>query len=408
MNKIQTATYYLGLLLCLMSGLLLEACSSDSTSDGRPDNPSSERTVRLSAGVRQYHVDDAEMASAPGLTRAVTYPSSDWTTLTPGENDNMLVFIAKETENPAPSDVSSRLFYRTSSDWQSNITITDAGPDNHYLIYGFMPIDAENVSISLLSSATNYNAGASLSIRGLKVLTQTDPCVIVGVGSLETNTSNVTLKWGTFDFTFKTAETSDVTDYMSILLDHIYSRYHFQVKIDADYAQLRTIKITKMTLEALNDAGTQTLGTVNATVNLQTNATNSNPISSVSFSPNTGARSVTLFDKATTTNTSYTNGIVLDKTKTDFQEAGFCLAPGDQRWFRLTTVYEVYNRSDKENKLIRTNTVINTFNTANFKEKKITNTNPGLYHTIQIIVNPTYLYVLSDSDLDNPPFVVNN
>ena len=104
---------------------------------------------------------------------------------------------------------------------------------------------------------------------------------------------------------------------MSILLDHIYSRYHFQVKIDADYAQLRTIKITKMTLEALNDAGTQTLGTVNATVNLQTNATNSNPISSVTYNPNAGTRSVTLFDKATTTNTSYTNGIVLDKTKTD-------------------------------------------------------------------------------------------
>lgn len=398
MNKIQTATYYLGLLLCLMSGLLLEACSGDSASDSRPNNSSKERTVRLSAGARQYHVDDAEMASAPGLTRTVTYPSSDWTTLTPGENDNMLVFIAKETENPAPSDVSSRLFYRTSSDWQSNITITDAGPDNHYLIYGFMPIDAENVSISLLSSATNYNAGASLLIRGLKVLTQTDPCVIVGVGRQQESTSDVTLKWGTFDFTFKTAETSDVTDYMSILLDHIYSRYHFQVKIDADYAQLRTIKITKMTLEALNDAGTQTLGTVNATVNLQTNATNSNPISSVTYNPNAGTRSVTLFEN-TTTPLSLT---------TSYQEAGFCLAPGNQRCFRLTTVYEVYNRSDKENKLIRTNTVINTFNTANFKEKKITNTNPGLYHTIQIIVNPTYLYVLSDSDLDDPPFVVNN
>jgi len=402
MNKIQTATYYLGLLLCLMSGLLLEACSSDSASDSRPDNSSSERTVRLSAGARQYHVDDAEMASAPGLTRTV-YPSSDWTTITP--SDNMLVFVAKDKENPSPSDVLSRLFYSMTTDWQSNITITDAGPDNNYLIYGFMPIDAENVSISLLSPNTNYKAGATMSIKGLKVLTQTDPCVIVGVGKQETSTPDVTLKWGTFDFTFKEG-TSDVTDYMSILLDHIYSRYHFKVKIDADYAQLRTIRITKMTLEALNNDG-QTLGSVNAMVNIQANTTNSNPISSVSFNPNTGARSVTLFDKATTTNTSYTNGIVLDKTKTDFQEAGFCLAPGDQRCFRLTTVYEVYNRSDKENKLIRTNTVINTFNTANFKEKKITNTNPGLDHTIQIIVNPTYLYVLSDSDLDNPTFDIN-
>ena len=401
MNKIQTATYYLGLLLCLMSGLLLEACSSDSASDSRPDNSSSERTVRLSAGARQYHVDDAEMASAPGLTRTVTYPdpSTEWVPITP--TDNMLVFVTKKKDSPTASDVLSRIFYSTTSGWQSNITITDAGPDNHYLIYGFMPIDAENVSISPLS--TNYNAGASMSIKGLKVLTQTDPCVIVGVGRQQESTSDVTLKWGTFDFTFKEG-TSDVIDYMSILLDHIYSRYHFQVKIDADYAQLRTIKITKMTLEALNNDGTQTVGTVNATVNLQTKPTDSNPISSVTYSRNAGTRLVTLFDKATTTNTDYNEGIVLDKTKTNFQEAGFCLAPGDQHWFRLTTVYEVYNR---DNKHIRTNTATNTFNTANFKEHKITNMNPGLDHTIQIIVNPTYLYVLSDSDLDNPTFDIN-
>ena len=387
MNKIQTATYYLGLLLCLMSGLLLEACSSDSTSDSRPDNSSSERTVRLSAGARQYHVDEAEMASAPGLTRTV-YPGTDWTPITP--TDNMLVFVTKEKDSPTASDVLSRIFYSTTSGWQSNITITDAGPDNHYLIYGFMPIDAENVNIS---SATNYNAGATMTIKGLKVLTQTDPCVIVGVGKLETSTSDVTLKWGTFDFTFKEG-TSDVIDYMSILLDHIYSRYYFQVKIDADYAQLRTIKITKMTLEALSNDGTQTVGTVNATVNIQTNTTNTNPISSVTYSHNTGTRSVTFFEN-TTTPLSLT---------TSYQDAGFCLAPGDQHWFRLTTVYEVYNR---DNKHIRTNTATNTFDTANFKEHKITNTNPGLDHTIQIIVNPTYLYVLSDSDLDNPTFDIN-
>ena len=400
MNKIQTATYYLGLLLCLMSGLLLEACSSDSASDSRPDNSSSDRVVRLSAGARQYHVDEAEMASAPGLTRTV-YPGTDWTPITP--TDNMLVFVTKEKDSPTASDVLSRIFYSTTSGWQSNITITDAGLDNNYLIYGFMPIDAENVSISLLSTNTNYKAGATMTIKGLKVLTQTDPCVIVGVGKQETSTSDVTLKWGTFDFTFKEG-TSDVTDYMSILLDHIYSRYHFKVKIDADYAQLRTIRITKMTLEALNNDG-QTLGSVNATVNIQANTTNSNPLSGVTFSRNVGARMVTLFDKTTTTNTSYTEGIVLDKINTDFQEAGFCLAPGDQRIFRLNTEYEVYDREDKH---IRTNTVSNTFNTANFKDKKITNTAPGLEHTIQIIVNPTYLYVLSDSDLDNPPFDINN
>lgn len=405
MSKIRIATYQLGVLLCLTTGLMLSACSDDSASDSRV----SDRQIRLTAGARQFYVDEEEAAS-PALTRTVTYPNStDWEnylSLYPNDNPNMLAFIAKSKDNPSSSDVLSRLFsFSNASDWQANVTITDA--TSAYNIFGFMPIDVENssdnVSISRLANENNYDAGAQMTIRGLKVLTMSDPCVIVGVAKQEEKTSDVTLQWGKFDFTFK-QNNGDVTDYMSILLDHIYSRYHFSIKIDADYAQLRTIRVTKMTLEALNDDGTKTLRSVDASVSIRANTTNTNPVTSLTFSRNLGERSVTLFNKTTTTNASYNNGIVLSKDKTNFQEAGFCLAPSDQRWFRLTTEYEVLDRTGK---LIRTNTAVNRFNTANFKERMITSTTPGLEHTIQIMVNPTYLYVLTDSDLDNPPIVVN-
>ena len=254
--------------------------------------------------------------------------------------------------------------------------------------------------MSLLPSSTNYADGAQLTISGLKVLTLSDPCVIVGVTAPDVN-NNYNLQWGKFDFTFKEG-TIDVTDYIGILLDHIYSRYNFSIKIDADYAQLRTIRVTKMTLEALHDDGTQVLGSVTATVSIQANTTNTNPITSVTYSRNAGTRSVTIFDK--TDNATYPNGIVLDKNATNFQQAGFCHAPGDQRWFRLTTQYEVFDRQGKH---IRTNTAVNTFNTAYFKGNKITSTAPGMEHTIQIVVNPTYLYMLSDWDLDNPTMTMN-
>lgn len=409
MNKIQTATYHLGILLCLTIGLLLTACSDDDATDRRESN----RQIRLSAGARQFTADEDE-APADALTRAVTYPSTDWTnylTLYPGSNPNMLVFIAKNKDNPSTSDVLSRLcsFTSATSDWQANVTITDT--ESGYQIFGFMPIDLENssdnVSISPLtktSSSKSYMVGAQMTIKGLKVLTTADPCVIVGVVRMETNTSDVTLQWGKFDFTFNPNASSDVTDYMSILLDHIYSRFHFSMKIDADYAKLRTIRITKMTVEALNNDGTLPLRSVDATVTIRSNTTNSNPITGITYSRNTGSMSITLFDKTTTSNTSYTNGIVLDKTKTDYQEVGFCLAPCDQRWFRLTTEYEVL---DKSGALIRTDAAVNSFNTADFKEKKITSTTPGLEHTIQITVNPTYLYMLSDPDLDNPTITIN-
>lgn len=407
MNKIQTATYHLGILLCLTIGLLLTACSDDDATDRRESN----RQIRLSAGARQFTADEDE-APADALTRAVTYPSTDWTnylTLYPGSNPNMLVFIAKNKDNPSTSDVLSRLcsFTSATSDWQANVTITDT--ESGYQIFGFMPIDLENssdnVSISPLtktSSSKSYTVGAQMTIKGLKVLTTVDPCVIVGVVRMENKTSDVTLDWGKFDFTFNPNGSSNVTDYMSILLDHIYSRFHFSMKIDADYAQLRTIRITKMTVEALYDDGASTLRSVDATVTIRSNTTGSNPIAGITFTRNKGSRSITLFDKETTTNTALTNGIVLDKTT--YQEVGFCLAPCDQRWFRLTTEYEVL---DKSGALIRTDAAVNSFNTADFKEKKITSTTPGLEHTIQITVNPTYLYMLSDPDLDNPTITIN-
>lgn len=407
MSKIKIVTYQFGVLLCLMTGLLLSACSGDSASD----SPVSNRQIRLTAGARQFYVDEEE-ADSPALTRTVTYPNtSDWKNyfgMYPNEHPNMLVFMAKSKENPSSSDVLSRLcsFSSTNSDWQANVTITDV--TSKYNIFGFMPIDIENssdnVSISRLPNQSNYDAGAQMTIRGLKVLTMSDPCVIVGVGRQEEKTSDVTLQWGKFDFTFKQNTTGDVTDYMSILVDHIYSRFNFKIKIDADYAQMRTIRVTKMTLEALSDNGSQTVRSVDATVSIRANTSNTNPITDISFIRNAGTRAITLFDKTTTTNTDYTNGIVLAKEKTDFQNVGYCLAPYNQRWFRLTTEYEVLDRTGK---LIRTNTVPNTFNTANFKEKVINSTTPGLNHTIQIIVNPTYLYVLSDSDLDNPPIGIN-
>ena len=408
MKKIKNITCQLVALLCFMTGLMLSACSQDSASERletpTPDSPTPEtsnRLLRLTAATRQFSQGD-DQSSAPSITRAVTYPSTTvWTPFT--ENCNMLAFIAKQKSNPASDDVISRLLSYTSAsnDWQANIARLDANLD--YRIFGFSPIDAanssDNVSMSLLPSSTNYAVGAQLTISGLKVLTLSDPCVIVGVTAPDVN-NNYNLQWGKFDFTFKEG-TIDVTDYIGILLDHIYSRYNFSIKIDADYAQLRTIRVTKMTLEALDD-GTQVLGSVTATVSIQANTTNTNPITSVTYSRNAGTRSVTIFDK--TDNATYPNGIVLDKNATNFQQAGFCHAPGDQRWFRLTTQYEVFDRQGKH---IRTNTAVNTFNTANFKGNKITSTAPGMEHTIQIVVNPTYLYMLSDWDLDNPTMTVN-
>lgn len=382
----------MGAFLCLTAGVLT-ACSDDAA-----DSPLNSREVHLSAGSRQFVSDADSLAEAPAVTRAVTWPDGT-NSLYPTDESNMLIFIAKPIDNPTSSDVTSRLFAftNTNNDWQANVTITD--PSLEYQIFGFMPIDIErssdNVSISPLPSSTNYTVGARLTISGLKVLTDCDPCVIVGVARQETATSNVTMKWGKFGFNF-TDGSGDITDYMSILLDHIYSRFHFQMKVDASYAALRTIRITEMTLEALNNTGNNTLRSVTATVDIRSNTTNSNPVSSISYSRNAGERIFTLYNKKTTT------GLALNATS--FKEIGYCLAPYDQQWFRLTTKYDVMDRNGS---LIRSNEAINKFNTTQLKTQYFQGTKPGVEHTIYITVTPTYLYQLSDPDLDNPTVVVN-
>lgn len=404
MNKIMTTTYYLGALLCLMTGLLLTACSSDSASDDRVSN----RIVRLSAGSHQFFQDD-NLSSAPDITRGVLYPDQThendetaWQKFVPADQPNMLLFVAKGKDNPASSDVMSRLFAfsATNIDWQANITIVDT--DVNYYIYGFMPIDAQNtsdrVNIGLLPSASNYNAGAQLSINGLKVLTDKDPCVIVGVA--KPNEENSTLQWGkfqwgNFEFQFK-ANGENVTDYMGILLDHIYSRYYFKMKMDANYAKLRTIRITSVTLEALDTYG-YTVNSVDATVMLQNNMTEANPLSTPTFKYNRGTRTFSLYSKP-----ENSDGLSLTTAYQQFEK--FCLAPCSQRWFRLTTEYDVL---DKKGTVIRQDKAVNNFDISALTNASITNTNPGLEHTIQITVNPTYLYILSDPDLDNPTFDIN-
>jgi len=390
-----TTTYYLGALLCLMTGLLLTACSSDSASDDRVSN----RIVRLSAGSHQFLQDD-NLSSAPDITRGVLYPDQThendetaWEKFAPTDQPNMLLFVAKGKDNPASSDVMSRLFAfsATNSDWQANITIVDT--DVNYYIYGFMPIDAQNtsdnVSITLLPSKTNYNAGAKLFINGLKVLTEKDPCVIVGVAVPDGE--NYILPWGKFEFQFK-ANGENVTDYMGILLDHIYSRYYFKMKIDANYAKLRAIRIKSMMLDALDTYG-NTVNSVDATVTLNS-TTGTNPLSTPTFKYNKGTRTFTL----------YSNSDGLSLTTAYYQFEKFCLAPCSQRWFRLTTEYDVL---DTKGNVIRQDKAINNFDISALTNASITNTNPGLEHTIQITVNPTYLYILSDPDLDNPTFDIN-
>lgn len=389
------ATYHIGTGLVLLVALLLTACNSDSSDStslqGQQQQPA-ERQLQLSLASSTYQNDGGTNRALP-----TGYEPLDVTKAFPNPNGrDMLAFIANSANT---SEILIRRMEYT-TDWQQNISVTDY--TNPYCIYGFVPISddtSDNASINLLSGRTSYADGVTMTIRNLKPLTVSDPCVIVGAKDYGTATSidDIGIQLGAFGYTFNQNSTHDK---IGMLLDHLYARFKFKIAVGANYDALRTVKVKKMTLEAL-DANDNVVKAVTATVNIEANTTGSNPISSIAFTRTAGEITpYTLYDN---TDTPYP--LVLQTTPTTITR--YCLAPYNQVRFQLTTDYEVYSKptdTNAEPQLLKTHTgVKNKFTAAIESSKKY----PGYEHTITITVNPTYLQVLSDDDLDNPTIKVN-
>ena len=164
-------------------------------------------------------------------------------------------------------------------------------------------------------------------------------------------------------------------------MDHLYAAALFRLKIDAEYAQLRTIKLKTMTLSTDN-------GSVNATITLTHNDTGASPISGVVFAPSGSSEDFLVFNSDA--------GTALDKdTPVDINT---CFAPTLSNNLTMVTTYDVYDRNGK---LIRQNC------TATNKLPNLDATR-GQKVQVNMTVNPTYLYVLSDPDLDNPTITIDN
>ena len=233
----------------------------------------------------------------------------------------------------------------------------------NYTVYGYIP-KAEGMTSSLSNVTTG---GATLTINGIKPVTDDDICIITGVK--DTNTG---LKEGQFGWYMANANDNF---YMYLLLDHIYASVNFSMIIDAEYAQLRTIKLKTMKLRTDK-------GSVNATITLTHNDTGTSPISSATYTSEGTSYEVEIFNDA--------EGIALD-TETPLV-INTCFAPNLSNNLTMVTTYDVY---DRKGNLIRKNCTAT---------NKVPNLEAARAQQVQLnlTVNPTYLNVLSDPDLDNP------
>ena len=164
-------------------------------------------------------------------------------------------------------------------------------------------------------------------------------------------------------------------------MDHLYAAAQFRLKIDAEYAALRTIKLKTMTLSTDK-------GSVNAVISLTHNTTGVSPVSSVAYTASGSSDAVVVFDDD--------QGIALDVTTPLAINA--CFAPTLSANLTMITTYDVY---DSKGNLIRQNCTA-TNKLPNLEASR------GQRVQVNMLVNPTYLNVLSDPDLVNPTITIDN
>ena len=410
--------------VAMVATLLLVACSSggdapeapptpptDPTNPTEPTTQASELTMGLSASATPF-VDAAKAAENQGgahqqaMRRSwappsgyflygdiydekgnlyVNYANSDLT------NKSISAFFTiNNEENPYYGQLR---YMSTGNKWR--LSIRKVAPEDvaagDYYVYGFIPsAAADDATIDILSGETSYTAGAKLTIKGLRTAGY-DACVIIGAKEGPDEDHDNGLVAGDFKFNLKTGD--DVKNYLYLLFDHLCSAVTIGIQVDGDYNTLRTIKLKQLTLQTATESGLMT-EKADVVVTLNGNNTGTNPITTLTYTP-TGSSG--------TGSPVYQSdeGLTLETTSKSF--LSHFLPITDVTKVVINSTYDVY---DKKGNLIR-------------KDSKATNTvrlsdiipyfpgvQRGWKYAINMTVKPTYLYVLSDPDLNNPTVVV--
>jgi hypothetical protein len=333
-----------GWLLAFSCWLLAVSCSSDSSGEQQRSTGSPLQVVPYIAA---YQSNDA-------LSRRAV--STGYSAYTPNQDIAIGLYLLPE-ETP-----SVKLLRYTSDAWHSQTTVAN---NKDYTIYGFMP---KKDPIS--SNITQNSENVVLTLSNIDAVSPDDICFITGVKDLTGD-----LLQGQFGYKGKSDE-----NYIRLLMDHLFASVKFNFSVDTDYSKLRTIKLKSLKLST-------TIAPLTATITLTPNSTDVYPATVEFLSLGEESTLATFFES--------TEGEQIPTTTTNFV---CCFAPSASSTLSLVTTYDVY---DSKGNLIR-------------KDCEATNKLPdleaqrGWQVTLNLKITPTYLYQLSEPDLDNPTIEIEN
>ena len=333
---------------------LLAACSSDGTDEQRTGSP-----LQVTPYINAYQNHDA-------LSRRAGTVSPHYTLYNPTSDLAIGLFVLPPS--PQPEDLVAKLMRYNNGTWHSQIMVEK---EIKYTICGYMP-KVEPITATITQDGSNME----LHLNNIPAVIADDVCFVTGIKDGKM-TDEGDLLQGNFTY-----EGNKDKNFICLLMDHLFTSVKFNFSVDADYSELRIIKLKRMTLKTTKE-------NVNAVIKLKsTNGTD--PVTEITYSPSGSSSSATFFEDAV--------GIdIKTAAATIHDDYSCCFAPGLSNALTLVCVYDVYDRYG--NKIRKDCEATNKL--PNFSAVR------GESWTINLNVAPTYLGRLSEKDLDDPTITIN-
>jgi hypothetical protein len=314
-----------------------------------------------------------------------TFATRSWVPPTPyelyGETDKAIgIAFTKDGED----EPKMGYFFKSSGKWRTNIDNIEATTIDHpYYLYGYVP-HFGGISMSIDRNGANYSAGAIVTLNDVPAVMPSDLCVVIGAKAGTDKETVTGLRRG--DFAYVASASAD-DNYVFLLFDHLYAALRINMRVHGDYAALRTIKLKSLSLKTY--AG-ETTSSQKTNIEVRLEATDgSNPIQAINYTTSGSAMTEPMefwsseSEQLTTAPKTFIGHFMPDGITT----------------LVLTSVYDVY---DTQGNLIRKDCkATNTMELSELLTGQVT-TRRGSRYTINMTIKPTYLYMLSEPDLDNP------
>lgn len=306
-------------------------------------------------------------------------------------------FLTQDTYNRYES-VAGYFQWLQDNSWKTTVGIV---PGN-FFIFGYMPSNQPGMTVNInkRTDSGTWADGCIMTFKNLSTVTPADVCVVVGVlkGTADkydiNDATNVVpnLKQGVYAY-----EGTETDNYAYLLLEHLYTNVNLELAVEQKYSQLRTIVLKEVLMKSTTAS--------NVNVEVRLGKDHKKPVENVEYknSVDAGLMSAVLFREygAKAPRIAVEGG-------TPTNVPGY-FAPGmTLQEFDFEFIYDVYDKAhpDDPNYPYGGNRVRENCHAINHWSLTGIQVESGLSFNVTATIKPTYLYQLSEPDLDNPTIVL--